>query len=244
MDYIFYIIIAIIIAFILSVLRPYKIINQSESGVITNSVGWCLVIYGLLLGFSITIFYGRYIEIRNFIATEVTNLSLIYNFFKVLPNSEEVVKSIKNYVFSVINEFLPSVKNREYNENTEKLYKIMDQEIIKYIQENPNSPFNNNILIRLSTDNKLKILSNEIKNGDYYIGILIFLFIVIVFLLWCSEIADFIVQFIVDLCLLVILLSSLYFCIILNNVFNESPIAVKMESYNDLLKEIENDVIF
>lgn len=241
MDYYIYIIIAIIISIILCLIRPIrKDLDPSEKSIITGSIGWCLVIYGLMAGFSINIFYNRYLEIRNTFITEITNLQLTYRYFKTLPNSENVILSMKNYLKSIFIDLLPNLKNKKYSEKSEQLYRDMDNEIIKYLNSNPNI-FVNNILIRMGTDQKIKRLVDEINDGEYYINILIFLFIIILIPLWLTSTVDKYIQFIIDACILIILISALYICIILNNVFDDSPISIKMQGYQDLLDEIEED---
>lgn len=242
MDYIFYIIIAIVISVLLVFLRPIKnqTIKVKNVGNITSSIGWCLVVFGLILGFSITIFYNRYIEIRNFIITSVANLKILYRIFKDLPDSEEVIESIKEYSNSVIEDLLPSIRKKEYNEKTKELHKKMDEIIIKYVADHPGTPFQNNILLRINTDDYFRQLVDEIKIGDYYISIIMFLFIIIVFLLWIAEVENVIAQLIIDFSVITILLSCIYLLNILNNVFVESPVSIDFSSFKDLVEEINS----
>ena len=239
MDLFIYIFIAIIIAVIITTIRPVrKSLDAPERGIIQNSIGWCLVIYGLILGFSINIFYTRYIEIRNTIVTDVTNLQITTKFFKSL-NAMNVVESIERYTESVINDLVPMLKSGKYSEKTAYLYWKMNQEIVTYVRDHPTVVFDNNILIRMSTDEKFKQILNEINISQYYIKILWFLFIFVLIPLFFISSPDKVIQFILDSSLLIILVTCIYLCSILNNPFMESPVSLKLAAYTDLLNEIK-----
>lgn len=226
MEFSFYILIAIIIALILSLVRLANV----EVMLVADSISWCIIVFGLILGFSISNFYNRYIEIRNTFILEVTNMQLIYEMFNQLPNSQPVLLSIEKYVVSFI----------DRSSNIEEDYLKMDKEIIKYIQNNPTNPFTNNILLRMSTYQKIKTLTKEITIGNYYIDVLWFLLILIIIPLFFMKFSNRGIQFIVDSCLLVIFFTGMYLCDILNNPFNESPVMIKFDSYKDFINQIRN----
>ncbi len=242
MEYIFYILIAIIVAAIVSQVRLfYQNNNKNVRTFIEDSLGWIMVIYGLILAFSISIFYDRYISVRDTFVSEVTNLQIITIYFKQMPDSKErneVIESIKNYTQGVIKYLPGDLQKRRYSPILDDLYFQMNGRIIKYVQKHPENPFDNNILKRMTTNMKIKQLIEEINAGSYYIYILAFLSIFILIPLSLTTIHNRVVQLIIDICILIILFTGIYLCTILNNPFVQSPIAINLSMYEVLLKEI------
>jgi len=250
MDWIYYIlpfiiiiIISLLIAYILSEVRIFKNnFNQNTENIIEGSVGWAIVVYGLILGFSISNFYNRYITIRDTFVEEVTNLQLIYRYIKIAPNSKEkneAIESIRKYAESVINDLLPNLADRKYSLVSDIRYKEMNSKIINFVNKHTDYKFNHNILLRMSTDERIKQLVNEMNFGLYYIYILIFLIIFIIIPLWLNVMANKIVQLIIDSCILIILFTGIYLCILLNNPFTKSPVSFDFSLYKDLINDIK-----
>ena len=67
-DYIIYIVIAIMIAIILTLGRTLVPKDEvSERGLIGMAVGWSIVIYTIILGFTISNFYNKYISVGDIV---------------------------------------------------------------------------------------------------------------------------------------------------------------------------------
>jgi hypothetical protein len=234
MEHYTYIFIAFFFSLLLFIIRNNE--KSLFSATIEISVGWCILLYGIVLGFSISNFYAKYIAIRDSFIKEITNLKIIYKIFEKLPNKEKtlpVLDSINNYINSVPSELNKSLKFFNYNDKTKELYNKMNDEIINYTLNNNDSGIliNNNILLRLSSDDFIKQIINEMKVGNYYINflwtLLIFIFIPIYFI----NVGNKSLQFILDFCIFSILLSCIYLCEILNNPFIDSPISLKFYNY-------------
>ena len=110
----------------------------------------------------------------------------------------------------------------------------MNKEIIKYVNTENNN-FNNNILFRLGTDDYVKQLVEQMKTGKYFILILWFLLFFILISITFLNILTLYVQFILDLCLIIMFLSSIYLCECLNNPFVKTPLSLNLDIYDDLL---------
>lgn len=237
MEYILYLIIAVVIAFIFSQTRIFSI---QDKNIIEGTVGWVLVIYGLILSFSMINFYNRYITMRDSFITEATNLQLIYDFFTQLTPSkeiDEINESILNYAKHIKN-----INGENYKfkiEQSDELYNVMNDKILKYINNNNNIPFATNILMRMGTNIRIKKLIDEIDAGQYYINILCFLLIFISIPLWLTTVKNRTIQFFIDLCIYIVILTVIYLCEILNNPFIESPLSFNLSMYSDLVKRIE-----
>lgn len=237
MDYIYYLLFALILSLILSQTR-FSELSPTLGTIISTNVAWCIVIYGIILGFSISNFYNKYILVRDTFVKEATNIKLTYQIFKQLPSSEErdnVLKSIEKYVISVKTTLVKSLANYEYDKTTNALYNQMNKEIINYVNTYPSNVFNNNILLRLSTSDYIKQITNEMNSSKYYITLLWFLLIFVIFPLWLIVLKSKLLQFTLDFSLLVILLSCIYLCDVLSNPFVNSPISIKLQIFNDLL---------
>lgn len=244
MDYAGYIGLAFIFASAIAVFRSQNFdVQNSEKSLIAMTVGWILVIYGLIVSFSIGFFYNRYVTIREMFVTDVTNLQLTYRMLKELKASPDVLLSIKRYVRSVLKDQLPALQNGDYSRRTEALYYEMDTKIINYLREYRDNAglFTANILMRLSTDTKVIQLVNEINSTEYYISILWFLLLFVMAPLYLVSPPNKLLQFGIDFCLLSILVTAIYLCTILNNPFYDSPISIKMVGFQTLYKEICND---
>jgi hypothetical protein len=248
MPYFVFIIIAVILSIILAFIRPVRLnLTKEERNDINAAVGWVLIIYGLIMAFSLTIFYQRYIAIRDTFINQVTNLQITYRIFDALSRSDDaeivkdsttVIESMRDYLDTIFTDLIPDLEQGKYSKSSETAYKKMDDEIIKFVGEHPSIPYNNALLLRLSTDQVIKRLVDEISVGKYYIEILSFLFIFILIPLWYSSLPEWKTQLVIDLCVLIILLTVIYLCTILNNPFMKSRVSIKFSAYEDLLKEV------
>lgn len=231
MNDILYIFIAVFSAFILAIAftftRLYFTILDLQ--LISSALSWSIIVFGLILSFSILNFYNRYIELRNSFITDLTNLELIYNMFKYCKNSENVLKSIKTY-----GEYVISIGGR-YNQTSKKLYKIMNDDILKYISENPNQ-FSNNILARLSTNTQNINFVKEIENNTFFINIILMLSIFILISLFLIKIPEPMIQFLADFCFLSIIFVCITLLYILSTPFDSSTLKIKIENYKNLFE--------
>ena len=235
----------IVLSFLLTLLLfLLRALNLDSNITVMNSeliIGWCVLMFSIILGFAILIFYNRYIEVRNTLVDEVINLQIIYRTFTQLPNSEQVLKNIKNYVESVLTNLKCSLKNGVYSPVTEKLYRKMDLSIIQYFSDNPTSLFISTTMDRLSTCQKIKAIDNEITTGNFYIKVLWFLFIFVLIPLYFDKMPNKVAQTISEFCLLSIFTTGIVLCDNINNPFADTPVALQFTMYSDLLSEINTN---
>lgn len=239
LDYIFVVLLLIIIiSFSISILvTSIKNINLkfnvSERTIITNSVGWCLVIYGLILGFAITSFYNRYVEIRTIITTKASSFEILFNFLKTEEKSESrdnILKLLSTYLSTII----------KYNNvnDYEKIHNLLNNSLIQYVKNNPTKPYNIRIINDLSTEQQLKKIFDEINISNFYLSILLFLFIIVLIPIMFTTTSNILVQFIIDFCVITILVSGLCLAYFLANPFVSSPISINLSLFEKLSKEI------
>lgn len=213
---------------ILFISREYKDNKSIDDSKIEFIIGWSIILFSLILGFTIGNFYNRYIETRNMLVDEVVNLQIIYRTFKVFPNTDNIIDSIKLYVSSILNN----------SEDTFNNHINMDNKIIEYFNENQSNQFLTTTMNRLSSSEKIKTIKNEILNGQFFINILWFLLALIVIPFYFLKTSNKINQSVIELFLFTILITGIVLCEYINNPFIDSPIKIKFDSYYDLLNEI------
>lgn len=218
--------------------NAYSLTTEGKT-ITYETVAWCIVVYGIILGFTISNFYNKYILIRETLVTEVTNLEIIFYILKFQPESLEVIYSIRSYVESVIDDLSCSLQNNKYSPKTAAKYDYMNDEIIKYFT-NSKSNLSVGVINRMSTSEKIEVLVKEIDTGNFYVSVLWLLFFVILIPLYFSKMKNRSVQFLLELCLLIIFLTGIYMCTILNNPFIKSPISLDFASYKSFLAQIDD----
>lgn len=244
MDYSIALILAFLFSAFITVFRTTNSkLSQVEKSMIAMTIGWILVIYGLILSFSIGIFYNRYVTIREMFVNDVTNLQLTYRMLKDLNAPKDLLSTIRDYTKSVLEDQLPALQSGTFSAKTQEMNYIMNTKIINFLNLNREQVglFTANMLGRLTTDVKIIQLVGEINSTEYYINILMFLIIFVLGPLYLNTAPDKGIQFILDFSLLSILFTGLYLCTILNNPFIDSPVSIKLTGYQVLLSEIDID---
>ena len=248
----FLIVISIAIAFVVSIIftlsRGLLSNLTSYEKVMTESVvGWTILVFGLILSFSIVNFYSRYIDLRNSLAKEATNLDIIYKLIRKVPNSEKAVEAMKKYLEYLIHVDLQLLKKNKLDNNTiDDLYSDMNDEIINLINESGNveklSGFSSiNILSRLSTNYENSNFRKEIINNTFYINVIIIMAIFILISLWLVKVQDPLIQFLADLCFLSVIFSGITLLIILGKPFNNTIIGIDLSNHKQLLDRMNKN---
>lgn len=205
------------------------------------SVTWCIVFFTLLLTFTISNFYNQYIDIRNSFITEIGNLQIIYMILKNEKGSGYVLKSIRQYIKSVIEDQLPLNDKGKYSEKTDRYHYKMNKNIIKYAESHPN--LTNSLLLRVTSNEKNKRILTEVQNNIYLSKIVYFSFIFIIIVLCLVHVNDFNLQILVDFCFLSLAMLGLYLLYIFANPFNKSISDFPNSIYDDIVKFFEMDDI-
>lgn len=221
--------------------RPsYEKLTEKGENVTGETIGWCILIFSLILGFTIANFYARYIEIRETFVTEVTNLQIISRFIdKNLGKS--ALLSIKEYAKSVLDDLQYSLANKCYSKRTADLYAKMNTNIQEYLNQNSN--FSTAIVNRMSTSQKIKVLVQEIDVGEFYISSIWLLFIFTLIPLYYSHMKNRKVQLILEFFLILIFSTGIYLCTILNNPLSDTPVKLNLSMYQDLIYEIDKKLL-
>ncbi len=240
------IVIAIIFAFIVAVIftltrNLLSNLTSYERVVADSTLGWTILVFGLILSFSIVNFYTRYIDLRNSLAIEATNLNIIYKLIKKIPNSEKAVESMKKYLDYLINVDLKNLKkNKLENDVIDELYSNMNDEIIDLLDKQGQNYSSINILNRLSTNYQNYNFKKEIINNTFYINVIIIMSIFILISLWLIKVENVLIQFLADFCFLSVISIGITLLIILGKPFNNIIIGIDLSNHKQLLKDINN----
>jgi hypothetical protein len=121
------------------------------------------------------------------------------------PNSEKTIMAIENYLQVLLNDGIPLLRKGKNSIKLEYAYKAMDYAIINYIKNNQNI-FSTVILSKLSTNESLKELINEINQTVFYIYFVILLFLFLIIQLYFIKLTDTKLQFIFEFCFITIIM--------------------------------------
>lgn len=239
-------ILAVLISVLLCCAQSFNIkLFDVTKTLVSTSIYWAVLLFSLILSFSIFSFYSRYINIRSELINSAANLQVIYLIIKSGPPSPEAtvaIDSIIAYSSFILKTFVHNSSQCYYDNRTSYLYNKMNDDILAYtrVPENVNI-FSNNILDRLDTDQKLKLLISDTTTGEYFILIMCVCFVLIMILFSLIVIEHLIVKLILFAVIVAIMLLAIYLIIILNNPFLESPIQLNVNMYRDLILLIEGN---
>lgn len=238
MDYYVYIILALFVVMVFIFTRSLRDSCEADKEIVKCAVEWTLLIYSLILAFSIGIFYEKYTETRNIIFNQTTAISVLHRYFSVEPNAEEIVVKIKEYT-ETIHQNLDRYKDTGHLDKNHAAFDEMHTAIIEYLHENPNMTFKEDVLSKLNDIQKVKVLINDMKVGNHYIQIIWFLTFFLLVLLWVNSLEDLILEILTDLTIVIMAFSAIYLCDILNDPIKSSPISIDLNVYSELFKEIK-----
>jgi hypothetical protein len=238
------IIVVIIIAIIMFYTRrEFTCFTENQKSIYTSIFNWVIIIYALILTFTFSSFYQRFIDYRDILIDESNNLILIYRMIKLGPQSKysrKALKSIREYTINVIEDVFPNLACGTYSAKSTILNTKMINDIITYTYENKNisdNPALSNILGRMTTDQKIKKLVEGFEFGTFLIQLLMFFSIFVIIGIWIVQIRNPKLQFIIDLSLLLIIFISIFLLSLLNNPFQSG--LMTPSGYVELLNEIK-----
>lgn len=239
MQYYVYLVIVVFIVFVLATTKPKIERNVDDRATLSESVGWIMFIYSLILAFSITIFYARYVEIRDSILELIYDLETITEYFISLDGTDEIIKNIEAYSADKF-EDLKAYKEKGIYPNDKSSFNLMRTNITKYIISNPSLTYGSDILDKISHFQKIDALVDEISSGHYYMGIIYFMTFFVYVMLWFNSLNNDILEMITEMVISVIIFTAIYLCDILNDPISDSPVGMDinhLSRFAESLKE-------
>lgn len=166
----------------------------------------------LLLTFTISNYLSRYGNLVENVSQDASELAVIIRYMKVLPNSDPVLQSIRNYV-DYLND------NPDNIQKIYDLYSEINKNIIQYVKSNT-TPFNDEILSRIRANQAIS------RSFDLYNIVNDFLFIISLFFLILTLIVFLFirvpvkwVQYAIDFCIIAVVVGSMYIIYKLNQQY-------------------------
>lgn len=234
-----YIILAFIVSLILiSVPTSYLVIlEDNENSLIQNVINWSLLLFGLILGFTIANLYNRSVAINDTLVSDLSQLKIIYKILNRSEKADKPLASIRHYMQTVVEKDIPYLMKYE-KECPDCILEFsnMNKDIYDYVLEG-NSNFGDTILANMTTSFKLDNLLDEIDKNNYYIFIIIVMYIFIIVAMMFVTIKSKFIHFTVMFTLNLIILLSIYLMICLNDPF-DPILGVDFTAYNDFYEEI------
>lgn len=222
--------------FVLSKLfyTPSRAENQQVIGI---SITFTSVVFGLLLGFTVSNFWNRYITIGDFISEEAQQLSEMYNIVKGYPGTQGIINALQLYLENTINvEFKFLAQNKTSKEN-DVLFKNIIIEINNYVRENPNTPIANTLYTLIPERERLKNTINA-SFSNYLIWIIIISAIITLVGFWLLQNENLYFQLIIDVGIIAIISLSIYLLYELKNPFS-GIFQIQPTDFINLLNEIK-----
>jgi ABC-type multidrug transport system fused ATPase/permease subunit len=217
----------------------YQPTSPDNQSIIGLTVTFTSLVFGLLLGFTVSNFWNRYIEISDFITEEAESLKKLYRVVKDYPNTENIVNAIQNYTDNTINSEWKLLEQGKFSAENENLFKNITTQINEYIKQNPDTPLINSIYNLIPERDKLKnTLFTNFTNSLILIVIVSALVTLIGF--WLLRNVNFYIQFIIDVGIILIIVLSVYLLYELSNPF-KGVFKLEPVLYEDLFNEIDQD---
>ena len=228
----------IVLTFMTSKLRNNISIfnNDKDQNIILNMLAACTLMYTLSLAFSISA-YGEYSSLLYDInTTDLADIFLIYRMLISSENSKNATDAIISCIKIKINAF-ESIESNKWDDNLTYAYAKMNNEILRYIKNNPTNPFIDNILSRMTTGDKTKnILSKINYTLPFAFGTTIVSFIIIYALLSLVRITETNNQYLLDFGFITIYVIGIY--ALYNSAFPFDSLATK-KNYEDILNQMQ-----
>lgn len=223
MQYFIYLLFAIMLVLMLMISRPTFIEGDNDRSTISESVGWIMFIYSLILAFSITVFYERYVEMRNSLLDLVYNLETMTEYLSNLEGTDEIILKIKDYAVDMNSNIEGYRNGKEFKHDNEK-YDVMRSAVVKYFSEHNDISYGDSIIDKMSSFQKINTLMDEIKSGNHYIGIIWYLTFFVYVMLWLNSLDNNYLEIITETVITVIIMTAIYLCDVFNDPFSDSPV--------------------
>jgi hypothetical protein len=197
----------------------YEPVEPVHQQVIGLTITFTSLILGLLIGFSFSNFWSRYIYISDSINIEEQQLMQMYEIIKDYPDTQGIINSIQDYIYSVINVEWPILVKGKFSIETDKKFKSIISEINKYVKLNPNSPITNQLYTLIPQRDRFKSIVST-NFGLYLIWIIILSAIVTLIGFWFLRNINYTIQIIIDIGIIIIISLSIYLLYELINPFS------------------------
>lgn len=232
---------ALVVATIFNWTRQFHgVISEDLRRSMGAILGFAAISFSLLLGFMVSYFLTRFLDIERTLVDEVTQLQLIYRMLKPLPESAPIISALRTYVQSVITEEWPALQRGESSPRTEALQAQFSELLIQYFADPQHSvTLGQVVLAKLSTGEWRKRLATVLRANRFLISVIAIAGFITLLGFWLYHHRTNIYAFLVDFVIISLVALGLFLLVVLNRPFAQSNLGVSPLIYEDLLREID-----
>ena len=233
---------AILVTYIYTTSRQfYRKVSKQELAIVIPIMGLTSILFALLATFTISNLWNRYQDIRLALVTQLNQLRLVYRTVRLMPDTKKIQRTIKIYAHSLSTAQLSALSRDKTSPFTEKLYKDLVEDLLKYAQTN--KPNNQDVLFLNLYTGEIgeQLVTSDINRALYFVLLLTAILTLAAF--WFLNIDNNTVQFYVDLIAIIIIGLALYLVYELSNPFASDLLRTSFTGiYTEFLKELDQDL--
>jgi hypothetical protein len=165
------VIVILAISFAIAILMYYfrrTFIKSKTADIPMAAISFTTLLFVLLLGFTVSDFWNRYLKIGEFIDDETGSLLLLTRVLKGYEGTGPILTAIREYCENVIdNEWQRFEKGLDSSDENEKRFDKIITEINTFIKNNPTSKISSDSLISLIPKKDRLKIAETLRNGNY-----------------------------------------------------------------------------
>lgn len=219
----------------------YPKVSYEEVAIVIPIMGLTSILFALLATFTISNLWNRYQDIRLALITQLNQLRLIYQTIKLLPDTQNIQRTIKIYANTLATTQLNALSRDKTSPYTESIHRDLVKDLLEYTDTN--QPVNKDVIMHNLYTGEIgeQLLTSDINRALYFVLLLSAILTLAAF--WFLNIENSSFQFYLDLIAIMIIGLALYLVYELSNPFNSDLLRTSFTSiYTDFLNELDRDL--
>lgn len=240
-DLVLYLGTAFVVAIVFNWTRQFHgVISEDVRRSMGAILGFAAITFSLLLGFMVSYFLTRFLDIERTLVDEVTQLQLIYRMLKPFPDAAPVEAKLRAYVESVIKDEWPALQQGTTNTRTDELQAEFSDALVRYVNDpQHNAALGQVVLSKLTTGEWRKRLATVLRANRLLISVVALAGAITLLGFWLYHHHSSAYAFLLDFVIIGLVAIGLFLLVILNRPFAPSHLGISPLIYEDLLREID-----
>lgn len=231
--------VSIVITGIYTITRPlHEPLPENIKIASLGVLSFIAICFSILLGFFVSYFLTRFLDIERTLVNEVTQLELIARILREIPESLEVQNALRAYVESVIRDEWPRLIKGQSSAQTEVLQSRFSELLIRLANQYPELVSLQTALNNLTTGEWRKRLVAVLRANRLFITVTAIAGILALVGFWLIEHRASIFMFLIDLGAVILVALGLFLLTTLNRPFSQNELGLTPEIYQDVLREL------